>query len=70
MPVPNHVGQPSGCSDKVVWDDLKRFRLSRQSGQKPFCRDTWGVVWDNQLQAREAPSQKWQNSSGVKSLPI
>ena len=34
MPVPNHVGQPSGCSDKVVWDDLKRFRLSRQSGQK------------------------------------
>jgi len=38
--------------------------------KKPFCRDTWGVVWDNQLQAREAPSQKWQNSSGVKSLPI
>ena len=34
MPVPNHVGQPSGCSDKVVWDDLKRFRLPRQSGQK------------------------------------
>ena len=46
----------SGCPGRVV--------------KKPFCRDTWGVVWDNQLQAREAPIQKWQNSSGVKSLPI
>ena len=62
MPVPNHVDQPSGCSDEVVWDDLKRFRLSRQSGQK--------TVLQGQLQAREAPSQKWQNSSGAKSLPI
>ena len=42
MPVPNHVDQPSGCSDKVVWDDLKRFRLSRQSGQKTVLQGHLG----------------------------
>ena len=69
MPVPNHVDQPSGCSDEVVWDDLKRFRLSRQSGQKTVLQGHLGSG-SGQLQAREAPKQKWQNSSGVKSLPI
>ena len=69
MPVPNHVDQTSGCSDEVVWDDLKRFMLSRQSGRKTVLQGHLGNA-SGQLQAREALRQKWQNNSGVKSLPI